>query len=219
MTIPRAMIFDFDGVLLDTEWAIFNSWAELYRREGCTLSVQDYEVCLGAGYSRWDPAAHLEFLTGKSYDWDSENASRQVSIERTLASQSLMPGAPELLTWCREHAIRMVVASSSSRRWVAGWLEHLKADRFFERLFCRTDGFAVKPAPDLFLAAREFLDIPARDCLVIEDSANGVLAARNAGIPCLAIPNRMTAASDLSAATVRLPSLTAALALLQSAES
>ncbi len=218
MTTPRAIIFDFDGVLMDTEWAIFNSWVELYKREGCTLSVQEYADCLGAGYSRWDPAAHLEFLTGKSYDWDFENATRQASIERVLASQTLMPGALELLIWCRTNAIRMVVASSSSRRWVAGWLEHLKAELFFERLFCRTDGFAVKPSPDLFLAAREFLELPACDCLVIEDSENGVLAARNAGIPCIAVPNRMTAASDLSAADAQFPSLTDFLAFLQSAE-
>ncbi len=216
MTVPHAIIFDFDGVLLDTERVIFNSWARLYEREGLQLTVKDYANCLGAGYSRWDPAAHLQSLTGKKYDWEAENAARQAEIVRELSSQKLMPGAPELLEWCRDHKIRMVIASSSSRRWVSDWLKHLHAECFFERIFCRTDGYDVKPSPALFLAACDYLGIAKEDCLIIEDSENGVIAARNAGIPCLAIPNRMTAHSDFSAATAKLFSLFALLNLLKS---
>ena len=211
MMIPRAIIFDFDGVLMDTEWAIFNSWVTLYKREGCALTLREYAACLGAGYSRWDPAAHLQALTGKTYDWEAENTVRQAAIERDLSTQSLMPGTEPLLTWCRQRGIRMVVASSSSRRWVLGWLTHLNASHFFERLFCRTDGYAVKPDPALFLAARDYLGVASGDCLIVEDSENGVLAARHAGIPCLAIPNRMTAHGDFSAASAQLPSLAALL--------
>ncbi len=215
MKPPRAVIFDFDGVLMDTEWAIFHSWVALYQREGCTLTLQEYKDCLGAGYSRWDPAAHLETLTGKIYNWKIENAARQTAIERALSTQKLMPGAAELLVWCRQYGIRMVVASSSSRQWVSGWLNRLDATHFFERLFCRTDGYAVKPDPALFHAAREYLGLASNDCLVIEDSENGVLAARRADIPCIAIPNQMTAHGDFSFATAQLPSLLALLDLLR----
>lgn len=207
MTTPHAIIFDFDGVLLDTEWAIFHSWAMLYEREGCTLSLQEYAPCLGAGYTRWNPASHLEKLTGKSFDWDAENAVRQASVERELASYTLMPGAQELLEMCRTYGIRMVVASSSSRHWVSSWLARLQVADFFECLFCRTDGYAVKPDPTLFLAALKYLQVPASECLVIEDSENGVLAAKRANLPCVAIPNRMTAQSNLSAADFHSSSL------------
>lgn len=207
MKLPRGIIFDFDGVLVDTEWAIFSSWVELYHREGCELTVQDYSPCLGAGYTHWDPASHLEFLTGKRFNWEQENAQRQTSIEKRLMHSGLMPGALELLEWCRSAGIRLTVASSSSRRWVAGWLEHLNAMQFFPKIFCRTDGYAVKPNPALFLAAQNFLALPVEDCLVVEDSRNGLLAANAAGIRSVAIPCRLTRNLDLSAADLYMESL------------
>lgn len=207
MKRPLGIIFDFDGVLVDTEWVIFQSWVKLFEREGHSLTVQDYAPCLGAGYSRWNPATYLEQLTGKSYDWEQENAARQAAIERELSHTPLMPGAAELLTWCREQGIGITVASSSSRRWVGGWLEKLGVADLFPRIFCRTDGFPVKPDPALFLAAQAFLDLPAESCLVVEDSENGISAARHAGIPCVAIPNQLTALCDLSAANMHMSSL------------
>lgn len=215
MKQPRGIIFDFDGVLVDTEWAIFSSWVELFAREGQLLTIADYAPCLGAGYSHWDPARYLEQLTGKTYDWERENAARQARIEAELSSSKLMLGAPELLEWCCAQGIRLTVASSSSRRWVGGWLERLQAMPYFPRIFCRTDGYAVKPNPALFLAAQEYLDLPAEDCLVVEDSENGIAAAVKAGIPCVAIPNRLTALCNLSAADYRASSLADLLASLR----
>lgn len=197
---PRGIIFDFDGVLVDTEWVIYQSWVRLYAREGQEISISTYAPCLGAGYSHWDPAAHLERLTGRCYAWEEETAQRQAWLEAELQRTGLMPGARELLEWCAQRGIGMAVASSSSRRWVAGWLEKLGVMPYFRGVFTRTDGYPVKPAPDLFLAARECLGVSAAECLVIEDSENGVLAAWHAGIPCVAIPNRMTEGCDFSRA-------------------
>lgn len=216
MMSPRGIIFDFDGVLVDTEWAIFSSWVELYAREGCRLTIQDYAACLGAGYSHWDPAQHLERLTGKSYDWPQENAARQARIEAELSNKELMDGARELLEWAQSQGIPMAVASSSSRRWVGGWLERLDAAKYFVQIFCRTDGYEVKPSPALFCAAQQRLALPAHDCLIIEDSENGIRAAKAAGIPCAAIPNRLTALCDLSAADMHFASLSELLAALRS---
>lgn len=197
----KGIIFDFDGVLVDTEWAIYQSWVHLFRREGQTIDIETYSPCLGAGYSHWNPADYLESLTGKKYDWEVETPARQAMLEADLERMGLMPGAAELLQWCKEHDIPMAVASSSSRRWVAGWLEKLGIMDYFKGVFTRTDGFPVKPNPALFLAARECLDVPPEHCIIIEDSENGTISAARAGIPCVAIPNRMTKASDFSAAT------------------
>ena len=215
MNRPAGIIFDFDGVLVDTEWAIFSSWVDLYAREGQQLTIQEYAPCLGAGYSHWDPARYLEQLTGKSYDWAQENAARQARIEAELSSSKLRPAADELLRWCSARGLGLTVASSSSRRWVGGWLERLDAMHFFPRIFCRTDGYAVKPNPALFLAAQQFLALPPEQCLVVEDSENGIRAAKNAGIPCVAIPNRLTALCDLSAADMHMSSLAELLEWLQ----
>ena len=208
MQRPAGIIFDFDGVLVDTEWAIYQSWVHLYAREGQEISIETYSPCLGAGYSHWDPAAHLEKLTGKTYDWEKETPTRQAMLEADLARMGLMAGALELMDWCAEQGIGMTVASSSSRRWVQGWLEKLGIYHRFAGVFTRTDGYPVKPAPALFEAARLCLGLEKADCLIIEDSENGTIAARNAGIPCAAIPNRMTESCDFSRAAYRFSSLT-----------
>ncbi len=215
MMRPRGLIFDFDGVLVDTEWAIYQSWVHLYAREGQRIDIPTYAPCLGAGYTHWDPAAHLEKLTGKRYDWEKETPARQARIEADLAQMGLMPGAIELLDWCAAQGIGLTVASSSSRRWVQGWLERLGIFERFAGTFCRTDGYAVKPDPALFLAAQTCLGLPKEQCLIIEDTENGTLSAQNAGIPCAAIPNRMTEGTNLRRATFRLPSLSALLTHLQ----
>ncbi len=217
MRRPKGIIFDFDGVLVDTEWAIYQSWVHLYAREGQEISIATYAPCLGAGYSHWDPAAHLEKLTGKHYDWAAETPARQARLEADLERMGLMDGAAELLDWCAGQGIGLTVASSSSRRWVQGWLEKLGIYDRFVGVFTRTDGYAVKPDPALFEAARQCLNLPQADCLIIEDSENGTIAAQNAGIPCVAIPNRMTENCDFSRAAYRAPSLRALLTRLQNA--
>ena len=217
MQRPKGIIFDFDGVLVDTEWAIYQSWVQLYAREGQEISIATYSPCLGAGYSHWDPAAHLEKLTGRKYDWDKETPARQAVLEADLERSGLMEGALELLDWCAGQGIGLTVASSSSRRWVQGWLERLGIYHRFAGVFTRTDGYPVKPNPALFEAAQQCLGLGKAECLIIEDSENGTIAAQNAGIPCVAIPNRMTENSDFSRAAYRADSLLALLAQLQNA--
>lgn len=215
MRLPKGIIFDFDGVLVDTEWAIYQSWVHLYAREGQEISIATYAPCLGAGYSHWDPAAHLEKLTGKKYDWEKETPARQAMLEADLERSGLMDGALELLDWCAEQGIGLAVASSSSRRWVQGWLEKLGIYDRFAGVFTRTDGYPVKPSPALFEAAQQCLGLEKADCLIIEDSENGTIAAQNAAIPCVAIPNRMTESSDFSRASYRCASLRALLNVLR----
>ena len=206
---PQGIIFDFDGVLVDTEWAIYQSWVKLFEREGQQISIETYSPCLGAGYSHWNPADYLESLTGKSYNWEAETPARQAMLEADLERMGLMPGAQELLDWCCQHHIPMAVASSSSRRWVAGWLQKLGIMEMFNGVFTRTDGYPVKPDPALFLAAQNCIGVPAEQCIIIEDSENGTISAQRANIPCVAIPNRMTRFSDFSRATCVMESLSA----------
>lgn len=216
MQRPRGIIFDFDGVLVDTEWAIYQSWVHLFAREGQEIPIPVYSPCLGAGYTHWNPADYLEELTGKRYDWEKETPARQAMLEADLERMGLMDGALDLLDWCEAQGIGLTVASSSSRRWVQGWLERLGIYHRFAGVFTRTDGYAVKPSPALFEAARLCLGLEKEECLIVEDSENGTVAAQNAGIPCIAIPNRMTAGSDFSRAAYRCDSLRSMLDALRS---
>ena len=189
---PEAIILDFDGLMVDTEWAIFRSWQRVYEQEGHELPLELFNQCLGSGYTHWDPALHLESLTSKSYDWDAITDKRQAELEAELLEEGLLPGVQELIEQALVAQIPLAVASSSSRRWVQGWLEKLGIFSHFQAVVCRTDGFAVKPAPDLFLEAARQLDKAPALCLVFEDSLNGVQAASQAGMCCVAVPNRVT---------------------------
>lgn len=218
MPLPQAVIFDFDGLLVDTEWAIYQSWVRVFDREGHPLPLEIFVQCVGAGYTHWNPGDHLETLTGQTYDWDGINAARQEEIHADLAHSGLMPGALELLDYLQCQGIPLAVASSSSHRWVDSWLDKLGIRDRFRTVVCRDDGYPVKPDPSLYRAAAAQLGTDPRECLALEDSQNGATAAKTAGMRVFAVPNRMTFASDFGIADRRLESLCDALPLFKAME-
>lgn len=201
----RAILFDFDGVILDSEWPIFQSWHRLFAREGHVLDQNEYVNCIGSDFEVWSPQLLLEELTGKHFNWDIENPARQIEIERDLATAEPMPGVRKLVESLTNKPTAVV--SSSSHRWVDGWVNKLDLAPHFNTTVCRGDAPKIKPAPDLFLEASRQLNVNPRECLVIEDSMNGLLAAHQAGMSVLAVPNRLTRALDLSAANWMVDSL------------
>ena len=194
----QAILFDFDGIILDSEWPIFQSWKNLFEREGHELAQDLYVNCIGSDFEAWSPPNHLEELTGKQYDWEEEHAIRQVSIMSDLEEAQPMPGVEDLAKNLSHKPTAVV--SSSSHRWVDGWLEKLNLMPHFNTTVCRGDAPKIKPAPDLFLEAARQLDIHPNECLVIEDSINGMNAAHQAGMKVLAVPNRLTRILDFGAA-------------------
>jgi len=201
----RAVLFDFDGIIVDTEWAIYETWHETFREHGHQLPLEVYNQCIGTDFNTWSPKTHLEDLTGQGLDWHQIDEGRQDRIESTLEGSPPMPGIPEALTACQEAGLQLAVVSSSSHRWVDGWLEKIRLGHFFETTVCRGDAEQIKPAPDLYLEAARQLHLEPAVCLVVEDSVNGLKAATAAGMPSVAIPNRVTACCDFSLASQVLP--------------
>ncbi|MCF7731944.1 MAG: HAD family phosphatase [Akkermansiaceae bacterium] len=195
-----AILFDFDGVLVDTEWAIYRSWLRVFEANGHDLPLEIYTRCIGSDFATWSPKTHLEDLTGSGFDWHDLDARRQTEITGELTDAGPMPGAVELLDRLAASGTPCAVVSSSSHHWVDGWLGRLGLAGYFQTTVCRGDAPAIKPAPDLFLAAAARLGVEPASCLVIEDSLNGVIAARAAGMDVWAVPNRVTADLDFSAA-------------------
>jgi HAD superfamily hydrolase (TIGR01509 family) len=205
----KAVLFDFDGVLVDTEWAIYDAWHRTFLAHGHPLPLEVYTQCIGSDFATWSPKAHLEDLTGRSFDWHDLDARRQEEIVRELANEGPMPGAVELLVSLQTHGLPRAVASSSSHHWVDGWLDKLDLFARFDTVVCRGDAPRIKPAPDLYLEAARRLGVDPADCLVIEDSLNGVKAAKAAGATAWAVPNRATACLDFSLADAVFPDLAA----------
>lgn len=196
----QSVIFDFDGILVDTEWAIYQAWKRIFEAHGQHLPLDVYTRCIGSDFATWSPKTHLEELTGRAFDWHDLDARRQREIEAELIHEGPMHGAIELLEFLQDAEIPTAVASSSSHRWVDGWLERLDLAKHFNAVICRGDAPRIKPAPDLFLEAAKQLGTSVEHCLVIEDSMNGLIAAKAAGMPTWIIPNRVTDCLDFSIA-------------------
>lgn len=195
-----AVLFDFDGILVDTEWAIYQAWQRTFLAHGHQLPLAIYTRCIGSDFDTWSPKTHLEELTGNSFDWHQLDEARQIEIRRDLEQAGPMPGVVPLLDSLHARGIRLAVVSSSSHRWVDGWLERLQLAERFEVVVCRGDAPRIKPAPDLWLEALRQLELPASDGLAIEDSLNGVISAKAAGLSIWAVPNRTTSLLDFSSA-------------------
>ena len=190
----RGVIFDFDGVIVNTEEAVYLAWREVFLEHGADLPLDLYRRCVGSDHGTWDPKAYFEEITGLKPEWEVILDEKNRRTRELLAGEETMPGIRETLEFLASHPIPMAVASSSSRSWVGGWLDRLGLVKYFHSWHCRDDVARVKPAPDLFLRAAAALRLDPGEILVIEDSANGFRAARAAGMRCLLIPNEITRA-------------------------
>lgn len=204
---PAAVLFDFDGVILDTEWPIYESIRQVFLDHGHDLPLPEYVRCIGSDFNIWSPEARLEELTGKTFDWETISVTRNVWIREQIETLDAMPGVRDTIDVCRDHGLKLAVVSSSNHQWVDGWLDKLGLLPHFDQVVAREDAKRIKPAPDLYLEAVRRLDLPAADCLVIEDSLNGMTSAHEAGCPVAAIPNRITSCINFSAAEYQFPTL------------
>jgi len=211
MTTPvaakiSALILDFDGLILDTETPAFEEWRAVYRRHGQDLALEQWQHALGT-HGGFDPCADLEALTGSSLDHDRLTEEVTVRHRARCFEQPLLPGVEALLIEGQALGLRRAVASSSTARWVDGWLEHHGIRGRIETVVTRDDVERVKPAPDLFLLAAARLGVAPEGCVVFEDSPNGIRAARAAGMRCVAALNALTRALTLPDADLVVDSL------------
>lgn len=186
-----ALIFDFDGTILDTETPVFEEWREEYRLYGQNLEIGFWGQAIGT-HGVVDLAAHLAELLDDGHDPQALRHGVRQRVRRRLAVQSLRPGIEHLLDDAQELDLATAIASSSSSDWVEHWLGHHGIRNRFGPVCGRDHVERLKPAPDLFLLAARELNVAAAECLVIEDSPNGVLAARAAGMRCVAVTNPVT---------------------------
>lgn len=202
----RALIFDFDGLIFDTETPDFETWAVLYQHHGFALEHARWLQGVGT-YGGFDPAAELVGLLGGKIEAAALRQEFRQRYQETCLNAPLLPGVTTLLGAARETELPCAVASSSDRAWVEGWLDHHGIRDFFTCVRTRDDVERVKPAPDLFLSAAACLGVPAAECLVFEDSPNGMRAAAAAGIRCVAVPIAINGQIELPPVAMRLGSL------------
>jgi len=209
-TLIEAVIFDFDGLILDTESALFAAWQRTYAEFGAELSLSLWTANIGGySYEAFHPMDHLEKLAGRALDREEINRRRRKWYWSRVHAQEALPGVREAVDAAKCMGLKLGIASSSDRAWVAGHLERLGLLDRFDALVCGDEVARVKPDPELYRTALDTLKVPAARCFAIEDSPKGVAAAKGAGLYCVAVPNPVTRTLDLGTCNRRLESLDA----------
>jgi len=205
----EALVFDFDGLILDTEVPDFEAWREIYDEYGCVLPRAEWCAVIGLGASAtpFSPYDHLEQLLGRRLDRNAVKARRRRRYTELIHAQRILAGVETLIADAHRQGLKIGVASSSDRAWVVGHLTRIGLIHHFAVVKTADDVLRTKPEPDLYLAATEALCVRPEEAVALEDSAHGVTAARRAGLYCVAVPNPMTNHMAFDHADLRLDSL------------
>ena len=185
----RALIFDFDGLICDTEGCLVAAACEVFAAHGATLPMDRWLDTIGRSSEKdvWVP--WLEEAIGRPVDHDLVLSEFDERNHVLIAQLDANPGVHQLLDAADRAEIPAAIASSSPTRWVEPLLDQLGLRARFVTVVCREHAHRAKPAPDLYVEALRRLDVPATSAVAFEDSYNGSLAAVAAGITCVAVPN------------------------------
>jgi HAD superfamily hydrolase (TIGR01509 family) len=203
----KALLFDFDGTLWDSEVARLTAWQELYADWDQEVPLDLFAARIGT-LGGPDLLKELERLTGRPIDRERLMERRRARVEELLQGLQPRPGIPEYLTQARRRGIAAAIVSSDDHAYITWGLELLGLQDGWTFICCAEgDPARAKPSPLLYQEALGRLGIAPSEAVAIEDSPNGIRAAKAAEIYCLAVPNAVTERFDLSEANLIVPSL------------
>ena len=205
----KALVFDFDGLIVDTEVPIFRAWQRIYREHGQELPLDRWLTIIGTSTGSFDPVVELGDRLGEKLDEKALDALERLYYMEATALQQLLPGVADYLRVARELGLKTAVASSSTRAWVMEHLERFGIGGGFDAIVCREDVKKTKPDPELYRTALQRLGVRPDEAIAFEDSSNGIHAAKAAGLFCVVVPNLLTVDLDLTEADLRLLTLEA----------
>jgi HAD superfamily hydrolase (TIGR01509 family) len=204
VSFPAAVIFDFDGVVLDSETPEFESHRRVYQQCGADLTREEWSGQIGTWSeglgARWH--AVLCERSSRPLDRDTFDLERR-RIFQELVPREPMRGIRELLNALVAAGIPRAIASSGPARWVVPAIEGLALTSLFDAIVTGDDVVRRKPAPDGYLEAALRLGTDPARSVAVEDSGPGIAAARAAGMKTVAIPHPLTEGHDLSGADLR----------------
>jgi HAD superfamily hydrolase (TIGR01509 family) len=203
----RALLFDFDGLLLDTESPSYAAWADVYRQHGHELTLETWSAAIGT-LDGFHPFEELERRLGHALDRDEVDAARRAAENTAIELEELREGVHDYLEQAERLGLVRAIVSSSGHDWINGHLARLELLEGWSCIVAANgDAERAKPRPTLYLEALEHLGVAADEAVAFEDSPNGITAAKAAGIYCVAVPNPTTAALDVTHADLVLRSL------------
>ncbi|MEW6235538.1 MAG: HAD-IA family hydrolase [Candidatus Omnitrophota bacterium] len=188
----QAVIFDMDGVLLDSEPFISEAAVRMFAEKGFAVKHEDFIPFVGAGENRFLGGVAEKYGIVLDIEKDKKR-TYEIYGEIIIGRIEPLPGVYEFLGHCREKGLKMAVATSADAIKLHQNLTELKIPQeTFDACVTGSDVERKKPFPDCFLAAAEKLGVLPENCLVVEDAVNGVKAAKAAGSKCLALTTSFT---------------------------
>lgn len=201
-----ALVFDFDGLILDTEWSEFVTVQAEFHAHGVELELDDWRGGVGRADNRHWSEWLLE-VAQVPVDVPTVRARRLEAHHALIRREEVRPGVVALLDEAAAAGVPTAVASSSTTTWVEPHLERVGLLDRFAVIRCRDHVALAKPAPDLYLAVADALAIDPARCVALEDSHHGSTAARAAGFACVVAPNAVTRVPEFPDADLVVESL------------
>lgn len=207
LLLLKAVVFDFDGLILDTETPEFASFQAMYQDHGIELSIDLWSTCIGTDSSFFEPYEHLEQCLGKPYDREAARRRRRERYAELMSKAMPRLGVVEYLQEAQSLGLLIGLASSSRREWVTGYLQQYGLLDYFKCMRTRDDVEKVKPDPALYIKVLECLGVMPSEAVAFEDSPNGLLAAKLAGMYAVIVPNDMTSPLTFGEHDLRISSM------------
>jgi len=205
----KALIFDFDGIIIDSESPELQVWREVFAEHGRELSFDLWADLVGRPSTHFDLYSYFRQHINPAADIDVLRVERRARVIALTETQPVLPGVQDYLSGASSMGLKVGLASSSSGGHVRGHLARLNLLGYFQSTKCFEDTETHKPQPGPYQAVLDDLGVAADQAVAFEDSPNGVTAAKAAGIFCVAVPNPVTCRLPLDHADYRLESLAA----------
>lgn len=203
----KAVIFDFDGLIVDTETPEYESWQEIFQEYGAELDLDLWQRFIGRGFGSFDVYEHLARVSGKDVNREALRPRMRKRYLDMIERNPVLPGVEAWIMRAKTLGLPLAVASSSRQGWASSHLDRRGLLPHFAFVHCGDDVANVKPDPEIYALTAKRLGVAPENALAIEDSLNGLTAAKAAGMRCVVVPNPMTRRMDFAAADLRLNSL------------
>jgi HAD superfamily hydrolase (TIGR01509 family) len=196
-TTLKAVIFDMDGLMFDTEALNMKGWKAAGKLRGYEMSDELIHSHIGANVETTKRLMREHF--GGDFDFETVRGDRIGYVFRFIEENGtpLKPGLRDLLAFLDRKGLKTAIASSSEERFVRFYLEHAGLEHEFDVLVCGDRVKKSKPEPDIFLLALSELKVTAGEALVLEDSYNGIRAAHRAGIRSIMVPDLLPSTPEM----------------------
>jgi len=201
------LIFDFDGLILDTETASYEVWSGIFQSYGATLPMTEWAACIGTTQGAFDVYAYLQSQVRQPIDVKEIARRHREEALKIIDSLEPRPGVLSYMSDAQKLRLPLALASSSDQNWVMSHLSRLNLAEHFHSIRTSNDVEKVKPDPELYQLTLTTMGVKPHRAVAFEDSPNGIKAAKAAGIFTVAVPNSVTRQLPIGEADLRIESM------------